>query len=262
MQRITMIAIAAALTAAPALARQVHTGDVVLAVQSGRIVTGSGLVSQGSFTEQRVIGVTLGAQGVPAFSSNPGYDCEPGTFPGGSAIGFNIRDRLWRWSVATFVPTSGEVMQLSSGPASRVSGEGFVAGFTLSVSANGQWHKHLGMLLQQGSAPSITDGAYLLELELFHNAGVATSRPYYLLFNQNASAGAMSAGESFVRARILPPVQPGDTNGDGRVDFVDLNSVLSGFGVSGQWLPGDVNRDGVVSFLDLNIVLGAFGAGV
>lgn len=262
MQRCLALTLTSAVIASPAFARQVHTGDVVLAVQSGRMVTGGGIVSQGTFVEQRLVGVTLGAQGVPAFSSNPGYDCEPGTFPGGSAIGFNIRDRLWHWSGATFAPTSGEVMQISSGPSSRVSGAGFVAGFTLSVSSGGQWHKHLGMLLLQGSAPSLSDGAYLLEMELFHTAGVATSRPYYLLFNQNASSGVMSAGEAFVRARILPPVQPGDTNGDGRVDFVDLNGVLSEFGVAGQWLVGDVNRDGVVNFLDLNIVLGAFGAGV
>ncbi len=262
MQRYSALALASVVLASPALSRQVHTGDVILAVQSGRIVTGGGIVSQGTFVEQRLIGVTLGAQGVPSFSSNPGYDCEPGTFPGGSAIGFNIRDRLWRWGGSAFAPTEGEVMQISSGPSSRVSGAGFVAGFTLSVSSGGQWHKHLGMLLQQGSASSVSDGVYLLEMELFHNAGVATSRPYYLLFNQNASQGAMSAGEAFVRARVLPPLQPGDTNGDGRVDFVDLNSVLSSFGVAGQWLGGDVNRDGVVNFLDLNIVLGAFGAGV
>lgn len=260
MLRTTLFALAAAVTAMPALARQVHSGDVILAVQSGRIVTGSGLVSQGAYAEHRLIGVTLGAQGVPAFASNPGYDCEPGTFPGGSAIGFNIRDRLWRWSGSVFTPTDGEVMQISSGPSSRVSGTGFVAGFTLSVSANGQWHKHLGTLLLQGSAPSIEDGAYLLEMELFHSGAVATSKPYYLLFNQNASTSIMNASELFVRARILPPIQAGDTNGDGRVDFLDLNGVLSEFGVAGQWLTGDVNRDGIVSFLDLNIVLGAFGA--
>lgn len=53
---------------------------------------------------------------------------------------------------------------------------------------------------------------------------------------------------------------PGDTNGDRRVDFQDLNMVLSQFGQSGIGLAGDVSGDGMVNFVDLNIVLGAFGA--
>ncbi|MGD9691304.1 MAG: hypothetical protein AB7G17_00510 [Phycisphaerales bacterium] len=53
---------------------------------------------------------------------------------------------------------------------------------------------------------------------------------------------------------------PGDTNGDRRVDFLDLNMVLSQFGQSGTGLGGDVSGDGMVNFVDLNIVLGAFGA--
>ncbi len=51
---------------------------------------------------------------------------------------------------------------------------------------------------------------------------------------------------------------PGDTNGDGVVNFSDLNAVLADFGNSGD-LPGDVNGDGVVNFEDLNLVLSAFG---
>jgi hypothetical protein len=53
---------------------------------------------------------------------------------------------------------------------------------------------------------------------------------------------------------------PGDTNGDGVVNFLDLNAVLSAFGQSGDGLPGDIDGDGVVDFLDLNALLSAFGA--
>ncbi len=52
---------------------------------------------------------------------------------------------------------------------------------------------------------------------------------------------------------------PGDANGDGVVNFGDLNIVLSNFGAAGAGVPGDVNGDGLVNFADLNIVLGAFG---
>lgn len=54
---------------------------------------------------------------------------------------------------------------------------------------------------------------------------------------------------------------PGDTNGDGVVNFTDLNAVLSAFGTTGApgFTGGDVNADGVVNFADLNLVLSNFG---
>ncbi len=69
----------------------------------------------------------------------------------------------------------------------------------------------------------------------------------------------VEAGVDDVRLYILRCNVLGDTNGDDRVDFVDLNIVLSSFGQTGPGMPGDVNGDGVVNFEDLNIVLGAFG---
>jgi hypothetical protein len=58
----------------------------------------------------------------------------------------------------------------------------------------------------------------------------------------------------------LTPGVNGDTNGDGVVNFTDLNTVLAGFGQTGAGLPGDLNGDGVVDFSDLNEVLTNFGA--
>lgn len=57
----------------------------------------------------------------------------------------------------------------------------------------------------------------------------------------------------------LLPGRLGDANGDGRVDFLDLNLVLADYGQSGPALCGDVNNDGVVDFFDLNEVLGNYG---
>jgi formylglycine-generating enzyme required for sulfatase activity len=62
--------------------------------------------------------------------------------------------------------------------------------------------------------------------------------------------------------RLASPVLAcsGDANGDGVVNFTDLNAVLTSFG---QSVPpgtgGDVNDDGVVNFTDLNEVLANFG---
>jgi hypothetical protein len=82
-----------------------------------------------------------------------------------------------------------------------------------------------------------------------------------------ADAGSASVAEAAVDdVRIITlgcADVPGDTNGDGVVNFVDLNAVLSSFGSSGSpgFDPGDVDADGDVDFADLNTVLSNFGAG-
>jgi hypothetical protein len=50
-----------------------------------------------------------------------------------------------------------------------------------------------------------------------------------------------------------------DVTLDDRVDFADLNLVLSNFGAAGESIPGDTNLDAEVNFADLNAVLTAFG---
>lgn len=62
--------------------------------------------------------------------------------------------------------------------------------------------------------------------------------------------------------RVSPRV-PGDVNGDGIVNFADLNLVLANFGEVGipGSQPGDADRDGDVDFTDLNLVLSNFGVG-
>ena len=81
--------------AATGAARAQHAGDIVLRVHEGRIETGSGVPSAGTFAPGRMFTMTLGAQGPPNFASNPGYDCEAGTFPAGTAVGFDVLDRLY-----------------------------------------------------------------------------------------------------------------------------------------------------------------------
>lgn len=75
---------------------------------------------------------------------------------------------------------------------------------------------------------------------------------------------ATNIGIAALRTALLNPRGvcllglPGDTNGDRRVDFADLNRILSEFGSTGTpgQFAGDVNRDGVVNFADLNLCLG------
>ena len=63
------------------------------------------------------------------------------------------------------------------------------------------------------------------------------------------------------RTRFIPtPDCPGDADGDGDVDFDDLNIVLGNWGMAVvPGTGGDTNGDGVVDFNDLNDVLGNWG---
>lgn len=70
-----------------------------------------------------------------------------------------------------------------------------------------------------------------------------------------------SASNDGMFAVLAPPPCRADANGDGAVDFLDLNIVLSEYGQTGApgTLAADFNNDGRVDFLDLNIALGEFG---
>lgn len=60
---------------------------------------------------------------------------------------------------------------------------------------------------------------------------------------------------------LLRQFCPGDTDGDGRVSFADLNVVVGSFNATGEVgeHAGDLNGDGRVDFADLNMVLTNFG---
>lgn len=79
--------------------------------------------------------------------------------------------------------------------------------------------------------------------------------------SSGVSIGNWSVGTSISVAYIFTPVFVchGDTNHDGRVDFLDLNTVLASYAQVGQCWAGDTNNDGVVNFLDLNDVLSSYG---
>lgn len=79
-------------------------------------------------------------------------------------------------------------------------------------------------------------------------------------FAEPASADALHRLLDTVPEPVTPspPSCPGDVNGDGQVDLIDLNLVLANFGA--QTSSGDANGDGVVNLLDLNLVLSAFGS--
>ncbi len=80
-----------------------------------------------------------------------------------------------------------------------------------------------------------------------------------LLINGTFSAGTIATTVSAnLRAPGVPVPVPGDLNGDGVVNGLDLGLMLSAWGSNGG--PADLNNDGIVNGLDLGIQLSNWSA--
>lgn len=65
-----------------------------------------------------------------------------------------------------------------------------------------------------------------------------------------------------IQSTAIVTPQPGDANGDGRVNFTDLVVLAQHYGKRGSWTAGDFNGDGRVGFDDLVILAAHYGQGV
>jgi hypothetical protein len=229
-----LAAVAAVLVTAPALAQ--HAGDIGLLVSDARIATAE-IGAAGVGPTRRTFSAVFGDTGSPWFTSNPGFDCNPGTFVPGSRIGFRFAEALLVWDGTAFVPTSpagalaGERLKATFLTVTATSGAGTVPGFDLAVAANGQWHRHVSWTLLPASGASSPDtGVYLATLEIYStDPAVGTS---------------------------LSPPCTADLDGDGSVGGADLGILLGGWGLPG---PADLDHDGAVTGADLGALLGAWG---
>lgn len=103
------------------------------------------------------------------------------------------------------------------------------------------------------------------ELQLFLQVGdrgvTSHSHGYDTLFFGNSataiSGGAIGASDAEADGILRVVGVPGDTDANGVVDLLDLNSVRNNFGSTG---PGDTDGDGLVQLSDLNQVRNNFGA--
>lgn len=249
---------------------QLHTGDIVLSTASGSIETGAGAPSQGAFVPGEVFPATLPTS-PPHFNSNPGFDCESGTFPPSSAVGFDLLSTLQRFepSDGSYAHASQARLRVSFSTLATISSTDEqspeVQGFSILADSSGVWHRHLTWWVQDASGSAgvpVSSGAYAMVMRLWSGAGtIGDSEPFVMLFGIGASASLMEDAAEAASSLLPDDPIPGDANGDGVVDFSDLNAVLSQFGQMAPDLLGDVDGDGDVDFSDLNVVLVNFGAG-
>ena len=250
--RTPFLVCALACTIAPAALAQVHSGDIALTLNANTITTNA------TSGPDRVFTATLG-ESFENFTSDPGFDCLPGTFPTSSRIGFTIEGALKRWTGSSFAFPIDERLELAFG-----GGAGFsvlsptfdtaTTGFSLAVGSNGQWHRHLEYTLLSPA----TDGIYLLPLSLFStNPSIAPSETFYILFNQNAPTTDLEAAVQWVRDNILNPFCPADWDHSGGVDGDDVIAFF------GQWdqSNADFNNDGGTDGDDVIAFFAAWDSG-
>lgn len=251
----------AASLASSALAQ--HADDVGLVVDAGRIHSVA-VTPDGFGPPQRAFEGEFGADGVPWFAGDPGYDAEPGTFPAGSRVGVRFAAPLMVWDGTTFVGTSpdgamsGERLRLSYLSLAATSGAGPAPGFDLSVQPDGGWHIHPSMeLLPAPGAAEPEVGVYLVQLEVYcTDAAIAASEPIWLVLNAGATEEEHEAAYAYARDIVDPEDCAADLNGDLSVDGNDLGLLLAGWGDRGAT---DLNADGTTDGNDLGLLLAAWG---
>jgi hypothetical protein len=248
---------------------QPHTSDVELSLQGGAITTG-----RFGIGPERVFVSEMG-RSFANFTSNPGFDCQLGTFPVPSRNGFRVLDALREWNGSDFLQLSEEALEISfstllvtTPPAPAV-----VEGFTLAVGSNGTWHRHLEFTLVDGAggpAP-IAGGIYLLQIQIFsNNAGVAASQPFWIMFDNQADPASLDAAVLWARRNLVGggtgPTCDYDFNADENVDLIDaqlMAQVAAGIITPEPgWLDGDLNRDENADLTDAQLLAQYVASGV
>jgi hypothetical protein len=186
-------------------------------VGNGQLTTQGWLGGTGYLGERRVF---TGVFDPFAFATtSPGTNSVGGTFATPGAIGFNILNELLVWNGSGFSSTA-ETMTIGFGPASATTADGFVAGFATNVrdenshpGSPDQWgrhHIHHNWMLNGDGGGTPRDGIYLLELELYYQAGegnpvtYGTSKNFYMVFGLNETDQAIVDVAGWVQVNLVP----------------------------------------------------------
>ncbi len=240
---------------------QPHTGDIELALDGGRITPAAFSVGPG-----RVFVAEMG-RSFANFTSDPGFDCQPGTFPFPSRNGFRVMDALREWNGSDFTEISSETLEISFSTLLAVTPpvQQTVEGFTLAVGSNGTWHRHLEYTLVDalgGPAPA-PGGIYLLTMQIFSNQpSIAPSEPFWLIFDNQADAASVTLAAEWVEINLAGegggPTCEYDFNQDENVDLTDAQQMAQVFvGLltpEPGWLDGDLNLDENADLTDAQLL--------
>ncbi len=222
---------------------QLDAGDIVLDVQNAKIVTGSGFDAGGTFQPRRVFVAEFGAV-FPDTTDEPGFDCEPFTFPAFTTNTFRIRDSLRRWNNSDFGALSPSQLDIAFSTLSVQTPQtpGTVDGFALSVASNGTWHRHFDYTLLSPA----TNGVYLLQLSMASSdPSIQESDPFWIVFGQNVDTSILTAAYTWARDTLpgTPPCTDIDFNNDGLFpDTQDIADLIAVFGGARTAPPQPVTR--------------------
>jgi hypothetical protein len=249
---------------------QVHSSDIVLRVAggtSGPIETGG--VDQATgvpYWPQRVFAATLGDFN---FTNDPGFDSFAGAFSPAVQVGFDVLAALHAWDGLDFDQIADAVMRIKFGTFERFTpaADEVVAGFGISPAANGEYHRHLGYTLMDPAG----DGVYLLQMRMWSAApGVLNSKPFFIVFGQNAAPAQQDAALEWTYLRYICPADLGKSGGlpghDGLLDnndfivFIDrffAADAIADMGAAG----GEAGGDGLFDNNDFIVFIDRFFGG-
>jgi len=254
---------------APLAHAQLHTGDIILAIDGSRITTNA--VAGPTLAPNRAWGTTFASFD---FTDSPGFDTAGGTFAIGSSIGFNVRRALQRWNGDAFpMDASGipaerlRIRKTGFGDILTPTSDTLTPGFGIPVSSGGEFHQHVGFTLQ---APSGA-GIYLLELEIWSSiASIETSEPLWIVFNNDLALSDRDEAVQWVIDNLITTPCPSDVNGDTDSDILDFLDFIDSFGscenqpapcAGSSSVDADFNGDTFVDILDFLDFFDAFGTG-
>ncbi len=244
-----------------------HDADYVLSIQNNQIVVGATDPTSGDVVYPSPIkSASLGAEGFPNFTNDPGFDAELGQLVPGMYIGFSIlrAPRVWDDMTMDFETIASEQITVRAAgqnivaPSTDTRMDGIVFG-QASTTPSASFHHHMQYLLN-GGLPPVVEGVWLLELELWdESGGVDASDPLYILFAQGAGEDQLDGAIAWVEDNLIGSACIADINGDGVLDFFDVSAFLTAY--NAQNPIADFNTDGQFNFFDVSIFLTSYTNG-
>lgn len=256
-----------AVTCSLSFASDLHDADYILSIQNNQIVAGAIDPGTGGVVYPSPIkSASLGAEGFPNFTNDPGFNAELGQLNPGMFIGFSIlrAPRVWDDAAMDFETIATEQIAVRASaqnffaPSTDMRLDGIVFG-QASNTPSATFHHHMQYLLN-GGLPPVVEGVWLLELELWDESGsVDPTDPLYILFAQGEGEDQLDDAIAWVEDNLIGSPCLADFNGDGSLDFFDVSLFLTAFNAMDQ--AADLDNDRQFNFFDVSLFLTSYTNG-